>query len=86
MVIGISTSGNSANVIEGLKAARTAEFVTTLLGGGTGGKTAGLADVALLAPSEVVWQIQEGHGALIDVPCTQSCRYAKIVNGNHLSI
>jgi len=61
VAVGISTSGNSPNVLEGLKAARKAGLRTIVLGGGSGGKAAELAEVALIAPSTIVWQIQECH-------------------------
>ena len=69
VAIGISTSGNSPNVLEGLKAAREASLSTIVLTGGTGGEAAKLADIALVAPSKTVWQIQECHTALIHVMC-----------------
>jgi D-sedoheptulose 7-phosphate isomerase len=69
VAIGISTSGNSPNVLEGLKAAREASLSTIVLTSGTGGEAAKLADIALVAPSKTVWQIQECHTALIHVMC-----------------
>jgi len=69
LAVGISTSGESPNVVEGLKAARAAGMATMLLGGGTGGKAAAFADVTLLAPTREVWQIQECHVAMIHVIC-----------------
>jgi D-sedoheptulose 7-phosphate isomerase len=69
VAVGITTSGNSANVLEGFKSAKAAGLRTILLGGGSGGQAKRLVDLALLAPSEVVWQIQECHTALIHVLC-----------------
>jgi D-sedoheptulose 7-phosphate isomerase len=69
VAIGISTSGNSLNVLEGLKTAREMGMSTIVLSGGTGGEAAKLADVALIAPSKIVWQIQECHTAVIHVIC-----------------
>jgi D-sedoheptulose 7-phosphate isomerase len=69
VAIAISTSGNSANVVEGLKAAQAAGLVRIVLSGGTGGEAVKLADVALIAPSKIVWQIQESHTAMIHVIC-----------------
>ena len=69
VAIGISTSGNSANVVEGLKTARELKLSTILLTGGNGGAAGKEAEVVLTAPSNVVWQIQECHTAMIHVIC-----------------
>ena len=69
VAIGISTSGNSRNVLEGLKTAREIGLSTIVLSGGSGGEAARVADVSLIAPSTIVWQIQECHTALIHLIC-----------------
>lgn len=61
VAIGISTSGNSPNVVAGLRAAAEGKLVPTAFAGGDGGKLAGLADPLLLAPSTVTARIQESH-------------------------
>jgi len=61
VAIGISTSGNSPNVIAGLRAAAQGGLVPAALSGGDGGKLAGLADPLLLVPSSVTARIQELH-------------------------
>jgi D-sedoheptulose 7-phosphate isomerase len=61
IVIGISTSGNSANVIEGLLEARRKGAKTVGLTGGTGGKMTELCDAVLCVPSKVTARIQEMH-------------------------
>ena len=68
LLIAISTSGNSANVIRAVEAARTARMSTLALTG-TGGALAGLADVAISVPSEETGQIQELHLAIEHVLC-----------------
>lgn len=69
VAIGISTSGNSPNVLKGLQAARTQGLVTVAWTGGTGGKLAGQADHLFIVPSTVVARIQETHLTLGHVLC-----------------
>lgn len=59
----ISTSGNSSNVIAGLKACRALGIRTIALTGEGGGRIAreGLADFLLAVPSRDTARIQEGH-------------------------
>jgi D-sedoheptulose 7-phosphate isomerase len=61
LVIGISTSGNSENVVRGLLAARRLGAVTAALLGGDGGRIREVADHALVVPSTVTARIQEVH-------------------------
>jgi D-sedoheptulose 7-phosphate isomerase len=61
VVIGISTSGNSANIVLGLEKAREMECVTVAFTGGDGGKIAQLAELALIVPSPVTARVQECH-------------------------
>ncbi len=68
-VFGISTSGNSANVIEGLKAARRLGCFTVGLSGGRGGRMKGLADLDLVVPSDETYHIQECHIAIGHLVC-----------------
>jgi D-sedoheptulose 7-phosphate isomerase len=69
VAIGISTSGTSPNVLEGMKAARAMGILTIALTGGAGAELVKMADITIVAPSRVVWQIQESHIALIHVIC-----------------
>lgn len=69
VAIGISTSGRSANVLEAIKAARETGLITIALTGGLGGELAGLADIALLVPSNRTATIQECHIALLHAMC-----------------
>lgn len=61
VVIGISTSGNSPNVIEGLREAKRLGATTVALTGASGGKLKGNADYLLAVPSKVTPHIQESH-------------------------
>jgi D-sedoheptulose 7-phosphate isomerase len=61
VAIGISTSGNSENVIRGLIEARERGAVTVGLGGGDGGRMVQHVDYAIIVPSPVTARIQEMH-------------------------
>ncbi len=61
VVIGISTSGNSPNVLEGIAAAKSKGAKTIGLTGEKGGKLAAQADLCLKVPSSSTARIQESH-------------------------
>ena len=61
VALALSTSGGSANVIRGLKAAKKRKMVTIGMTGKGGGKMAGLCDVLLDVPSSITQRIQEIH-------------------------
>lgn len=69
VVIAISTSGRSANVIEGVRAARRAGAQVVVLTGRDGGTLAHLADVAIRVPSRQTARIQEAHIAIGHALC-----------------
>lgn len=69
VVIAISTSGNSANVLKGLEAARELGLTTIGWTGGKGGKVEGLVDYPFVVPSTVTARIQESHITLGHVLC-----------------
>jgi D-sedoheptulose 7-phosphate isomerase len=69
VAIGISTSGNSPNVLKGLQVARQVGMTTVGWTGGTGGKLVALVDYAFIVPSTVVARIQETHVTLGHVLC-----------------
>jgi len=69
IVVGISTSGNSANVIGGLAVARELDAVTVGLSGMTGGKMKKLCDLFYAAPSTDTPRIQECHNVAIHIIC-----------------
>lgn len=60
-VIGISTSGNSKNVIEGLLYAKSVGAITVSLTGEKGGKMRDISDYCLNVPSNNTARIQEMH-------------------------
>ena len=61
VLIAISTSGNSANVIRAAERAQEQRLRVVALTGSSGGKLAPLADVAIRVPSAVTAHIQECH-------------------------
>ena len=69
VAIGISTSGDSENVIRGLETARRLGLVAAALGGRDGGRLKGLADPLLVVPSPTTARIQEMHITLGQMLC-----------------
>ena len=71
IVIGISTSGNSPNVIEGIKEAKRRGAITIAFTGASGGKLKGKenVDFLLTVPSEDTPQIQESHIMIGHIIC-----------------
>jgi len=61
LMIGISTSGNSLNVLAAARAARNLGLGTVGLSGRDGGKLAALVDICLVVPSDNTARIQEAH-------------------------
>ena len=61
VVIGITTSGTSPNVVAALKTARAMGMVTVAFTGRDGGVMPTLADVALIVPAQSTRRIQEVH-------------------------
>ncbi len=69
VAIGISTSGRSANVVNGLNMAKANGLTAAALGGGDGGDLVGLADPLLIIPSTTTARIQEMHIAVGQMLC-----------------
>jgi D-sedoheptulose 7-phosphate isomerase len=61
VLLAISTSGNSPNVIEAVKAAKSLGIFTVGLTGGEGGQLTRLVDLSLVVKSNVTARIQEAH-------------------------
>ncbi len=61
LVIGITTSGNSKNVVNAIVEANSIGATTVGLTGGTGGKLTGLCKFNLVMPSSDTPRIQEAH-------------------------
>jgi D-sedoheptulose 7-phosphate isomerase len=69
VAIGISTSGNSRNILEALAAAKTRGMVTIGLTGESGGKMMDHSDILFCVPSIVTPRIQETHLTLAHILC-----------------
>ena len=69
LLVGLSTSGNSANVVRALQAARRIGVRTLGLTGEDGGAMAGECDLCLRVPSRNTARIQEMHIAIGHVMC-----------------
>jgi D-sedoheptulose 7-phosphate isomerase len=61
LVIGLTTSGNSANVVSAIEAANAIGATTVGMTGGTGGKLSALCKYNIVVPSAVTARIQEAH-------------------------
>ncbi len=66
---GISTSGNSKNIIEAVRMAKTIGMKTVCLLGKGGGELAGMCDCALVVPSDMTPRIQEIHTYTVHLLC-----------------
>jgi D-sedoheptulose 7-phosphate isomerase len=69
VAIGITTSGQSPNVVEALRVARERGLVTVGLTGRGGGKVASLVDHLIDVPHHDTARIQEVHGMVVHVLC-----------------
>jgi len=69
IVIGISTSGNSENVIKGLKASKKNGGLTIGLLGNNGGKIKNIVDISLVVNATSVPRIQEAHRVIYHIIC-----------------
>jgi len=69
VVVAISTSGNSANVIAGVAEARDRGLRSIGLTGKGGGELASRVDVAVVVPSDSTARVQESHTTVIHLLC-----------------
>lgn len=69
VVIGLSTSGNSPNILKALNAARKQGCRTIGLLGKDGGSIKAACELALVVPSTDTPRIQEGHITIIHIVC-----------------
>jgi len=67
--IGISTSGNSINIINAFESAKKKGITTVALVGRDGGKMAEMADYSLIVPSDSTPRIQESHILIGHILC-----------------
>ncbi len=69
IIVGISTSGNSGNILKAFEYARANEITTIGLTGETGGKIKDLSDYLLNVPSKDTPRIQESHIMIGHIIC-----------------
>lgn len=69
VVLAISTSGNSPNVVEAVKQASAMDIKTVGLLGNSGGKLAELVDLPLIVPHHETPRIQEVHITISHIIC-----------------
>jgi D-sedoheptulose 7-phosphate isomerase len=76
LFLGISTSGNSPNILRALEQARETGLITIGFSGNGGGKMRDLCDYNIIIPSTVTMNIQESHLALEHIFCMLvECEY-----------
>jgi len=69
IIIAISTSGNSKNVINGVKSAKDKGIFVIALSGKSGSELKDMADITINAPSDDTARIQESHRIIIHCLC-----------------
>jgi D-sedoheptulose 7-phosphate isomerase len=71
VLVVFSTSGNSKNVVEALRSARTRGMKTIALLGRDGGACRELAEITLIVPSQTTSHIQEAHQVMLHILCAE---------------
>jgi D-sedoheptulose 7-phosphate isomerase len=69
ILIAISTSGNSSNIIKAVETAKAKKMTVIGFLGGTGGKLLNMTDVPIVIPSSNTQRIQEGHITVAHILC-----------------
>jgi D-sedoheptulose 7-phosphate isomerase len=69
VAVGMTTSGESANVVSGLRTARAKGATAIAFSGNGGGTVAREADIAIVGPQGPSWKVQEVHLALGHILC-----------------
>ena len=69
VLIGISTSGNSGNIVRAVETAKQKGLRIISMTGAGGGKLVELSDVSLDVPSNVTARVQEMHILMIHIMC-----------------
>jgi D-sedoheptulose 7-phosphate isomerase len=69
VLIGLSTSGNSGNIVKAFEVAREKELITVGFTGESGGKLKSLSDYLFNVPSSDTPRIQESHILLGHIVC-----------------
>ena len=69
VIVAISTSGNSSNVLRGLETAKALGVKRIGFTGNDGGKLRNLVDISIIVPSRSTARIQEAHALIIHILC-----------------
>ena len=69
VLLAITTSGNSKNVLYAVQMARAKGLITIALTGRTGGKIRSMADISICAPEDETYRIQEYHLPIYHALC-----------------
>jgi D-sedoheptulose 7-phosphate isomerase len=69
VIIGISTSGNSPNVVKAMRKAKELEMLTIGFTGESGGKMKEICDIMICVPSDDTPRIQEAHILIGHIIC-----------------
>ena len=69
VVIGISTSGNSKNVVNGLNTSKKKGAITIGLLGNSGGSIKNIVDIPIIVNSDMTPKIQEAHRVIYHIIC-----------------
>lgn len=77
VVLGITASGNSPNVLNGLKTARETGATSIVLTGFEGGEAIELADVTLVVPSDDMQHIEDCHLMLTHLFMQAMCEHVR---------
>jgi len=70
VVVALSTSGNSPNIVKGVEAARVRQAYVVALTGESGGQMNGKVDLLLNVPSSDPQRIQEAHITIGHIVCS----------------
>ena len=70
LLVALSTSGESENILRALNAAKAKRITTVLFSGKDGGKAVDIADYALIIPSFSTARIQEAHITFGHIMCS----------------
>jgi D-sedoheptulose 7-phosphate isomerase len=69
ILVVLSTSGNSKNIVRAISAAKARGIKTIALLGRDGGQILGLSDYSIVVPAQGSDRIQEGHITIIHIWC-----------------
>ncbi len=70
LLLAISTSGESKNILRALEKAKEKGLKTAALLGGSGGNAKGIAETSLVVPSPQTQRVQEAHETILHIICS----------------